>query len=101
MKILAIETACADHGAEDCKPHLAAEARAVYALYREGLVREFYFRGDRNAAVLVLECPDLATARRHLARLPLVAEALIRFELIPLRPYPGFERLFALDAQEG
>ena len=27
--------------------------------------------------------------------LPLVAAGLIRFELIPLAPYPGFARLFA------
>jgi hypothetical protein len=31
-----------------------------------------------------------------LAKLPFVQNKLIRFELIPLKAYPGFERLFAL-----
>ena len=32
-----------------------------------------------------------------LAQLPFVREGLIIFELIPLKAYPGFERLFAKD----
>jgi hypothetical protein len=45
--------------------------------------------------VLVLECKDVDEAGRFLAELPLVAAGLIEFELIPLRAYPGFARLFA------
>ena len=29
--------------------------------------------------------------------LPLVKEGLIEFEVIPLAPYPGFERLFGWE----
>ena len=45
--------------------------------------------------MLTLECDDVGEARRMLATLPLVAAGLIDFELIPLRAYPGFGRLFA------
>jgi len=45
--------------------------------------------------VLVLECPGADEAGRALETLPLVERGLIAFELIPLRPYPGFGRLFA------
>jgi hypothetical protein len=32
-----------------------------------------------------------------LADLPFVREGLIAFDLIPLRAYPGFERLFSIE----
>jgi len=33
--------------------------------------------------------------------LPLVAAGLIDFDLVPLKPYPGFARLFAEGASRG
>lgn len=36
----------------------------------------------------------VAEARTALASLPMVAAGLIRFEVVPLRAYPGFARLF-------
>jgi hypothetical protein len=59
-------------------------------------LRELYFRADRASAVmvLVLECASAAEAADALATLPLAQHGLIRFELIPLAPYPGFARLF-------
>ncbi len=47
--------------------------------------------------MLVLECSDVAAAEAILATLPLVKHGLIRFDLVPLRAYPGFERLFGSD----
>ena len=58
------------------------------------MIRELYFRVDRPEAVLVLESDSLEDARAALATLPLVSQGLIDFDLIPLRPYPGFARLF-------
>jgi len=40
-------------------------------------------------------------AEAALDSLPLVQAGLIRFELIPLSPYPGFARLFADAGSEG
>jgi hypothetical protein len=50
-------------------------------------------------AVLALECADLDEAGRAVATLPLVEAGLIEFELIPLRAYPGFARLFASESE--
>jgi hypothetical protein len=44
--------------------------------------------------VLVLECGSGDEAQRYLADLLLVRAGLIQFEVIPLRPYLGFARLF-------
>ncbi len=97
MKILALEKELPDTPDAAYEPHLRAEALQAWHLYQEGIVRELYFRSDWPGAVLVLECSDVAAATAALATLPLVEQGLIQFDLIPLRAYPGFARLFALD----
>ena len=58
------------------------------------MIRESYFRADQAEVVLVLECGSVAEAAETLSSLPFVQNKLIAFELIPLKAYPGFERLF-------
>ena len=94
MKILALEQELPGITAEQFGPHLRAEAACVWELYQAGALRELYFRQDRSDAVLMLECADVAEAQAVLSTLPLVKAGLITFELIPLKPYPGFARLF-------
>ncbi len=77
----------------------AAEARRAWDLHQAGTIRELYFRADFPAAVLVLECADVVQAQMALASLPMVAAGLIRFEVVPLRAYPGFARLFGATEQ--
>lgn len=95
MKIIALEIESPDAKPEDFELHLRDEARHVWTLQQAGVVREAYFRADRHTAVLVLECDDLAHARSVTDDFPLVRCGLIRFDLLPLAPYSGFERLFA------
>ncbi len=97
MKILALEHETPGITAEQFRPHLVAEAARLYQLVQSGVVRETYFRADRHEAVLVLECADVAEAQAALETLPLVSGHLITFELIPLVPYTGWERLFKGD----
>ena len=94
MIILAIEHEVEGATAEQFTPHHKTEARRVWELVQRGLIRETYFRGDRSEAVLILECVDTDEAGKVLGSLPLVESGLIRFEIIPLIPYPGFARLF-------
>jgi len=99
MKILAIERALPDVDASAFTPALArAEALRAWTLYQEGVVRELYFHADKMEAVLILECGSVAAAAATLATLPMVQAGVIAFELIPLRAYPGFARLFAAGA---
>lgn len=79
---------------EQFAPHLKEEAKRVWELYQSGAIRELYFRGDRSEAVLILECADVEEAHEILGSLPLVKAGLIRFDIIPLIPYPGLARLF-------
>ena len=98
MKILAIEHELPDvSGRQFTEALLQMEARRVWELHQAGIIRELYFRADRDEAVLVLECVSVDAARGALDTLPLVCEKLIEFELIPLLAYPGFARLFAAE----
>ena len=96
MRILAIERPVSGVTDDRFTPELAAaEARRAWNLYQQGVIRELHFHADDTKAVLVLECPDVAAADAALESLPMVAAGLIAFEVIPLRAYPGFARLFA------
>ena len=94
MKFMAIE--------EELKPVdtvkdaalLKEEALVVWDLMQGGVLRESYFKDDIWEAVLVFECESKAAAEASLARLPLVREGYIRFEVMGLRPYTGLQRLF-------
>ena len=94
MKILALEREVPGLTAADFQPHLKAEARRVWELQQADVIREIHFRADRPEAVLTLECESVAAAEEILGSLPLVQAGLIDFELIPLKPYPGLQRLF-------
>ena len=94
MKILAIEHELPGASTESFKPFMKAEAMRAWELHQSGVIREMYFRQDRNEAVLILESSSVGEAKNALETLPLVQAGLISFELIPLKAYPGFARLF-------
>lgn len=93
MKIIALEKEIPGISNGDFKPLLRDETKKVIELYEKGIIREIYFRSDVNEAVLILECDDVEQAKDYLGTLPLVKHKLIDFDLIPLKPYPGFSRL--------
>jgi muconolactone delta-isomerase len=95
MKIIALEKEIESIERGEFQIHSRDEAMKVWELYKSGLIREIYFRKDKNLAVLVLECKDEYEAREILNTLPMAKNNLIDFEIVPLKAYPGFERLFA------
>jgi len=94
MKFLALERPVAGATEHTMRPLLRDEAARAWALHGAGVLREAYFTPDHDA-VLILECPDHRAATDAIASLPLVREGQIRFDVVELRPYTGFERLFA------
>lgn len=94
MKFIALEQEVPGTTEEQFRPHLRAEAFRAWELTQAGVFREIYFRADADAAVIVLECATTEEAQAALGSLPLVVHGLIRFEVIPLKPYSGFARLF-------
>lgn len=97
MKILAMEKEIPNIEVGQFTDNLKEEARRVWQLYQDGVIRELYFRQDKSDAVLILECSNIDEASRVINDLPLVKAGLIIFDLIPLIAYPGFSRLFIND----
>ena len=97
MKILALEHELPNATVEQFQQFAVAEARKAWDLHQTGIIRELYFRADQNEAILVLERASVNEAQEALSTLPFVQNELITFEVIPLKAYPGFERLFAKD----
>jgi muconolactone delta-isomerase len=73
---------------------LRQEAAEVWALQKRGIIRHLWFTAPDRHAIIMLECAGVAEAREHLATLPLVRHGLAEFNILELRAYDGFERLF-------
>lgn len=92
MKILAIEKEMEGVNWNNLEDLLTEEALHVYNLYLSNSLREIYFTEDKNA-VLILEAENMEIAIKLLNSLPLVKSGKIKFEIMELRPYTGYERL--------
>ncbi len=92
MKILAIEKEVENADWKNLGDLLREEAHHVFNLYQANLLREIYFTENKNA-VLVMETADKNSAEKLLNDLPLVKSGIIKFDVIELKPYTGFERL--------
>jgi hypothetical protein len=92
MKILAIENEIVGVEWDKLEELLKDEAQHVYNLYLSDSLREIYFTENKNA-ILVLETEDKQSAIKLLDTMPLVKSGKIKFEVMELRPYKGYERL--------
>lgn len=77
MKLMAIEREISQDSGVFSATLLRAEARRLWELLQQGIVREAYFNADSRTAVLMLECGSVTEAELHLASLPLCQQALI------------------------
>lgn len=93
MQILTIERELKSLDPRHHEELLREEAATVWASKKQSVIREIWFtEGDRHAVVM-LECASAAEAARHLSTLPLVRDGFVRFEVMALRSYDGFDRL--------
>lgn len=96
MQILAIDKFLPETTMEKVQPHLKEEMVVTWEHYKQGKIRQLYFRQDHPGVVLMMECDSLDEAKELIDELPLVKERLIEFELIPLGFFQPFEALFDL-----
>lgn len=95
MKILAIENEIVDINWSLETETLRNESEQVYKLYLAGYIRELYFNEHHNA-VIILECETVAHANELIKTLPLIIKGLIKFDVMQLNPYTGFDRIISL-----
>ncbi len=95
MKILVLAKRHDGVPLDELRPHFKAEVEAVWSLYAQGFVREFYTRADQGGpAVLTVESETVEAAKKALAALPLVELKMIDLDLIPLAPFGNLSQLF-------
>ena len=92
MKILALEREIEGTVWDNTETLLEQEAQHIFQLYLSDSLREIYFTENKNA-VLIMETKDKKAAERLLNSLPLVKSGKIKFEIMELKPYSGFERI--------
>ena len=92
MKILALEREIEGVTWDNSEELLKREAQHIFQLYLSDSLREIYFTENKNA-VLIMETADKETAENLLNALPLVKSGKIRFEIMELKPYTGYERI--------
>lgn len=94
MKVLVMPKPIAGVAREELLQHAPAEIQAVWELYKQGIVREFYTRANEaGRVVLILESASEEEARNALSTLPFAQLHLIDFDIIPLAPFFGLEHL--------
>ena len=62
---------------------------------KRGIVRNIWFTVKGKNAILVIEEENDIKVRNSIESLPLVKEKLIKYKIIRLTVYDGFERIFS------
>jgi hypothetical protein len=95
MRLLCLDIPQPGATLEQYRPHLLAEVRHGWDLYKDGLIRDIYFRQDRPGVAILVEAESVETARAQLMEFPLAKVGLIGWDVIPLGPMVNWEMLFA------
>ena len=99
MKVLAIIGLSETADRSQVVGRLNEELQESWELFAGGVIREAYMTDDPSRVAFVLETTDLAAAETALRRRPLVRGGQFAFQLIELRPFSNWARLFRERAQ--
>lgn len=96
MQVLVVMTAPPGREAAEFASYQQAEETRVWSMYREGSLRQIWFRADEKlGAVALMEVQDIEQARSLVEALPMLRAGLLFPDFIPLGPFTGLEQLFA------
>ena len=93
--MIVILTAKAGVTREQVMAVMPAEIRETVQLYLNGMIREWYSRGDGRGVVFLLDTRDVAEAHTMMEGLPLGKENLMDHEYIAVGPLLPLRLLFA------
>lgn len=85
MKVFALYSLKASITPEQQKEHLPHEVPATLKLYLEGKIEQFWFR-ENVGPIFLMNVESVDQAKASLSKLPLVANNMATFELIPVGP---------------
>lgn len=95
MQLLLIARVVEGIAIEQVLPHVKAEAAAVWEKYTAQIVRSIHYIADNSGAILMCEAANQETMQEIAAQFPMVKAGVLKIEVLPLKPYTGFESLFA------
>ena len=73
---------------------LKQEAKVLWDLQKNGIIRNIWFTKNSREAILILESEDLIRTKEIIDSFPLVKDCLITYDIVELVAYDGYERLF-------
>jgi hypothetical protein len=85
MKIFAIASAKPTLTPEKIQQHMPGEVPATLKLYLDGKVEQFWFR-EKAGPIFLMNVESIEHAKATLDTLPLVADGLMTYELMPVGP---------------
>lgn len=95
MQFLCLDVPKPGASLEKYQPHLVEEAGHAWQLYKNGVLRELYFRQDRPGVAFIAQADSIEAATKALDEFPLAKAGLIGWDVIPLGPFTNWEMLFA------
>src|ERR1043165_2510777 len=97
MQFLMIATITSDAPKKDVIAQIRQEALAAWKLWESEIVRSVYFKADMSGAVMIMEAENIEEINTALDTLPMVHAGLLSPEIMPLKAYTGWEKLFAKE----
>jgi hypothetical protein len=94
MKVFAIASAKPTLTPEKIQQHMPNEVPATLKLYLEGKVEQFWFR-EKVGPIFLMNVESVEQAKATLDTLPLVADGLMTYELMPVGPLAPLGMLIA------
>jgi hypothetical protein len=92
MKVFAIASPKVPLTPEVLKPHMPGEVYDTLKLYLDGKVEQFWFR-EKAGPIFLMNVESVEQAKATLDALPLVADGLMAYELLPVVPLIPLSRL--------
>ncbi len=94
MQFLVLARVAEGVSIEQALPHVKGEAAAGWENYSAEIVWIYYI-ADMSGAVLMCEDPNLEAMQDITAQFSMAKAGVLKFEILPLKPYNGLESLFA------
>ena len=94
MKIMAQLTMARDADRAAFGPLLVPEEQVLWAAYRQGVLREWYFQPEPLVVTLIYEVADPTEVERQIDVLPMVQAGLLDRRIVVLGPWVPLEVMF-------
>ena len=94
MQFLMIATIKPGIPKRDVIERIRQEAAAAWKLYGQDIVRTIHYKADLSGAVMMMEAETQEEIEDAIGTLPMVQAGILTTEIIPLKPYTAFGKLF-------